>query len=198
MDEPFEDEKRLLAAARKGNRDAFGHLVRAYQRRAYAAAYGFVGNRDDALELAQESFARAFRAMRRFKPDMPFYPWLHRIIRNTCLNHLKRKRRHGEQSLEALVANGFDARDTRPDPEAVAERNDLKASIAAAMRRLSPEHREILRLRHFMEMSYAEIAVCLAVPEGTVMSRLHGARKSLRRVLEQQTRDTANVLPNSV
>lgn len=198
MEEPIEDEQRLLLAARKGDRAAFGSLVRAYQRRAYAAAYGFVGNREDALELAQEAFARAFRAMNRFKPHMPFYPWLYRIVRNTCLNHLKRKRRRGEQSLEELVANGFDACDPRPDPEDAAEQNDLRASIASAMRKLSPEHREILRLRHFMELSYTEIAACLGVPEGTVMSRLHAARKSLRHALEEQERAAANISADSV
>ncbi len=193
MEKHLEDEEGLLAAARKGDRAAFGVLVRAHQRRAYAAAYGIVGNREDALELAQEAFARAFRAMGRFKPGMPFYPWLYQIVRNTCLNHLKRRRRRGEQSLEDLVESGFDARDPSPGPGEAAERNDLRESIAAAMSRLSPEHREILRLRHFMELSYSEIAACLRVPEGTVMSRLHAARKSLRRVLEQQDRSAANI-----
>ena len=186
MNETLLDERAAITAARNGDRAAFGGLVRAYQRRAYAVAYGFVSNRDDALELAQESFVRAFKAMGRFDAAMPFYPWLYRIIKNTCLNHLKKKRRHGESSLDTMMASGFDAKDTGNRPDQNAELDDLRCSIQRAMAELSPEHREILRLRHFLEMSYAEIAHALDIPKGTVMSRLHGARRSLRRILEKQ------------
>lgn len=198
MDETQFDETAAIRASAKGDRAAFGRLVRAYQRRAYAAAYGFVGNREDALELAQESFARAFRAMPRFKDEMPFYPWLYRIIRNLSLNHLKKKRRHGEQSLDELVESGFDARDDGLEPDSAAELGDLRDAVRQAMDRLSPEHREILKLRHFLELSYAEIAQCLGVPEGTVMSRLHAARKGLRAVIEEQNGPCANIPPVQV
>ena len=179
------DETAAVLAARNGDQAAFGALVLAYQRRAYAAAYGFTGNREDALELSQEAFVKAFRAMGRFDTAMPFYPWLHRIIRNTSLNYLKKQRRHGETSLEALMAVGFDARAMDPDPRGNAEMADLRAAIAGAMARLSQDQREILHLRHFMELSYQEIAQCLDIPPGTVMSRLHAARKALRRALEE-------------
>jgi RNA polymerase sigma-70 factor (ECF subfamily) len=184
MEELLFDEKAALAAARKGDRAAFGGLVRAYQRRAYAVAYSFVRNRDDALELSQEGFVRAFRSMSRFNAEMPFYPWLYRIIRNACLNHLKKKRRHGETSLDRMMESGYDARELRRGPSESAELGDLKEAIGVAMAQLTPDQREILRLRHFLELSYAEIAECLEIPQGTVMSRLHGARKGLRRVLE--------------
>jgi len=178
------NEAVVLLQARKGDRAAFGSLVQAYQRRAYVTAYGFVGNRDDALELAQEAFARAFKAMHRFKPGLPFYPWLHRIIRNTCLNHLKKKRRHGETSLDAMMDSGFDARDQGRGPAQEAALNDLGREIGAALKRLNPEHAEILTLRHFQELSYDEIARCLGIPKGTVMSRLHAARCRLRDELD--------------
>ena len=183
MDATTFDEAATLLDAKKGDRAAFGELVRMYQRRAYAVAYGFVGNRDDALELAQESFARAYKAMPRFQAGLPFYPWLYRIIKNTCLNHLKRKRRHGETSLEGLMESGYDLAGSLSDPVRDAELGDLRQSIATAMQRLSEEHREILLLRHFQDLSYAEIAQCLGVPKGTVMSRLHAARGRLREVL---------------
>lgn len=185
MRAPF-DEPASIAAAQKGDAEAFGKLVREYQRRAYAAAYELVRNRDDALDLAQESFARAFRAMNRFDTRMPFYPWLYRIIRNTCLNHLKKKRRHGETSLEGLMDSGYDARDRGMTPSRQAEQDDIRRAIQGAMAHLSPEHQEILRLRHFLEMSYGEIAVVLGIPAGTVMSRLHMARQSLRKIIEQE------------
>ncbi len=183
MDAATFDEVQALADAQKGDRGAFGALVRAYERRAYAIAYSFVGNREDALELAQDSFARAYKAMPRFKVGMPFYPWLYRIIKNTCLNHLKKRRRRGETSLDGLMESGFDVAHSGENPQRDAELGDLRGEIASAMRELSPEHREILMLRHFQELSYAEIAQCLGVPKGTVMSRLHAARKGLRATL---------------
>ncbi len=184
MDAATLDEAAVVLEARQGSREAFGALVKAYQRRAYAIAFTFVRNREDALELAQESFARAYKAMHRFDARRPFYPWLYRIIKNTCLNHLKRKRRHGEISLEGLQAAGYDPADDTIGPERAAALTDLQRAIAHAMERLRPEHREILMLRHFEELSYAEIAACLDIPEGTVMSRLHAARRSLRMELE--------------
>ena len=183
MDAATFDEAAVLLEAQRGDQAAFGALVRVYQRRAYAIAYGFVGNRDDALELAQESFARAYKAMPRFKAGLPFYPWLYRIIKNTCLNHLQRRRRRGETSLDGLMDSGYDVAAADGGPARDASLGDLRQAIAAAMQQLSPEHREILLLRHFENLSYTEIAECLEVPKGTVMSRLHAARGKLREVL---------------
>ena len=186
MDAVTYDEATAVLGARKGDRAAFGDLVRAYQRRAYVVAYGFVGNRDDALEMAQEAFARAYKAMPRFDTRMPFYPWLYRIIKNTCLNHLKRRKRRGETSLDSMRASGYDVPDRSENPEREASLNELRQTLGAAMERLTSEHREILALRHLQELSYNEIAECLGVPKGTVMSRLFAARRSLRTCLEQQ------------
>lgn len=186
------DETAVIRAARKGDRAAFGCLVKAYQRRAYAVAYSFVGNREDALELSQESFVRAYRAMDRFDTEMPFYPWLYRIIRNTCLNYIKKRRRRGETSLDQMMESGYDARATGRGPEGEAELNGLSQSIQDAMKELTDDQREILRLRHFLELSYAEIATCLDIPQGTVMSRLHAARKSLRKAIEARKPELAN------
>lgn len=187
-----ETEQAVVQLACVGDRAAFGTLVRLYQRRAYAAAYGLTGNREDALELAQEAFVRAWRAMGRFDTQMPFYPWLYRIIRNLSLNHLKKKRRRGEQSLSAMVDNGYDVIDDEPGPRGCAEHGDLQAEIREAMSALSEDQQEILRMRHFLEMSYVEIAQALGIPQGTVMSRLHAARKNLKRVIET-AREEASV-----
>lgn len=180
MDATTFDEAAAILEAQQGNREAFGSLVKAYQRRAYYIAYGYVRNREDAIDLAQESFARAYRAMERFDTDMPFYPWLYRIVKNTCLNHIKKKKRRGETSLDRLMESGYDASAGNTTPETTATLRETRDGILEAMERLSDDHREILILRHFQELSYAEIAQCLGVPQGTVMSRLHGARKRLR------------------
>lgn len=193
MEQSLHNESEVLAAAARGDRKAFGQLVRAYQRRAYAAAYSLVGNREDALELSQDAFVKAFKAMKRFDVSMPFYPWLHRIVRNTSLNHLKKKKRRGESSLDELMESGFDAHDGDYTPLDNASRDELLRHIQHAMTQLTPEQQEILRLRHFMELSYGEIAQALEIPQGTVMSRLHGARKKLKTILESMNQEAATV-----
>ncbi len=179
------DDVSFIEQARRGDRAAFGELVKRYQRRAYSAAYGLVGNRDDALELAQESFVKAYRAMGRFNAEMPFYPWLHRIVRNTCLNHLKKRARRGESSLDAMTADGVDFATPNLSPDETAGADELRRSLARSMKRLSAPHREILSLRHVDELSYEEISQALEVPKGTVMSRLHAARRALRDAMIQ-------------
>ncbi len=190
MDAMTYNEAATVLEAQKGDRDAFGVLVTAYQRKAYAIAYGYVGNREDALEMAQESFARAYKAMNRFDTNLPFYPWLYRIIKNTCLNHLKKKRRRGETSLDKMVEYGYDVKAKNQDPLRAANLGELRHVIAKAMRRLTPAHREMLQLRHFQELSYAEMAACLDVPQGTVMSRLYAARRALKDLLNETSGKT--------
>lgn len=180
------DEATILVDACSGDRRAFGLLVRRYQRQAYAVAYSFVGNRDDALELAQEAFARAYKAMDRFDASLPFYPWLYRIIKNTCLNHLKKRNRRGEVSLQAMQDSGFDVASHHEAADNSLHRSDLRTKLASALDQLPDDHREILILRHFQELSYKEIAECLGIPQGTVMSRLHAARKNLRSCLGEE------------
>ena len=178
------DEQALLLAAKRGDRAAFGKLVGMYQKRVYAAAYAIVGNGHDALELAQEGLARAFKAMPRFDTTQPFYPWLYRIVKNACLNHLKKRRRHGEVSLDALVENGYSPIAGAATPWQTAATHEAYAEIWRAIEQLPAMHREILVLRHFDDLSYKEIADCLEIAPGTVMSRLHTARRRLREVLE--------------
>jgi len=180
------DESRLVREAQRGGVEAFSKLVEKYKRRAYFAALGLVRNHHDALDLSQEAFARAYRAMRRFDTTRPFYPWLYRIVRNLCLNHLKRRSRQQEVSMEIIEPRGGESlADSRAGPAELAVRNELRERLWRAMENLTPEHREILVLRHFQEMSYAEIAETLECPPGTVMSRLHAARRNLRDRLDE-------------
>ena len=178
------DETTFVTQAQRGDRAAFGELVKLYQKRAYAVAYSFVGNREDALEIAQEAFVKAYRAMSRFDTDLPFFPWLYRIVRNTSLNHIKKRNRRGEISLNKLMDSGVDFASKRRGPEAKAGLVELRERISLCMQHISDAHSEILTLRHVHELSYNEIAECLEIPRGTVMSRLHGARLSLRQAME--------------
>lgn len=177
------DEPAIVREAQRGDRAAFGQLVKTYQQMAYATAYGFVGNREDALELAQDAFVKAYRAMNRFDTSMPFYPWLYRIVKNTCLNHLKKRRRRGETSLESLRESGVQFVSNDGGPSRNAGIDEIRAHLAHALNELPDDHREIITLRHVRGLSYTEIAECLKIPKGTVMSRLHTARRRMRDIL---------------
>lgn len=170
------EERSLILRCQRGDRTAFEPIVTRYMRRAAAFALGWVGNREDALDLSQEAFARAYRALRRFDPERPFYPWFHRILRNLCINHIGRARHRKELPLEDAipVRSGV----ALPDEEAA--RDEIRRLVWEGIGRVSAQDREILVLREFQDLSYAEIAEVLEIPKGTVMSRLHNARRRLR------------------
>ena len=170
------EEQSLILRCQKGDREAFRWIVDRHKHRAAAFALAWTGNQQDALDLSQEAFARAFRAIQRFDLTRPFYPWLHTILRNLCLNHLGRASRLHEVPLEDTC----ERIDPLPRPDTVLERKELRRGVWEAMRRLAPRDREILVLREFQGLTYAEISVVLDIPRGTVMSRLHEARRRLR------------------
>jgi RNA polymerase sigma-70 factor (ECF subfamily) len=169
----------LSQLARRGDIRAFEALVERYKERAYMVALGFVGSPEDALDLSQDAFVRAFRAMGSFREGAPFYPWFYAILRNACFNHLRRLKTRAETSLDTARECGFDVADGAPGPDECAERAELRRIVAVELRNLEPAHREILMLRHFESLSYREIAEVLGCPVGTVMSRLYTARKAL-------------------
>jgi RNA polymerase sigma-70 factor (ECF subfamily) len=180
-----ESDAALVLRARSGDADAFGRLIQRYMRRAYLQALGLVGSREDALDLSQEAFARAFRARRTLDPDRPFYAWLYQILRRLCFNFL-RDRKTRARLLEAeghgwLVERAGDA---SSDPAAVLERAEARRRVGGAIERLPAREREVLVLKEFEELKYREIAELVGVPVGTVMSRLYAARKRLARALE--------------
>ena len=154
-------------------------------RRAYFAALSLVGSREDALDLSQEAFARAFRARRSIDPERPFYAWLYQILRRLCFNFL-RDRRTRRRSLEA--AGTWLAEDAAnrgvEDPAAALERQEARRAVAAAIEELPARDREVLALKEFEGLSYKEIAALAGIPLGTVMSRLYSARQRLAQVLE--------------
>jgi len=177
------EEHGLILRCQQGDRSAFEPLVRRHMRAAAAFALAWTGSREDALDLSQEAFTRAFRAIRRFDLSRPFYPWLHTILRNLCLNHLSRASRRHEVPLK----DGLDPPDPLPGPAAALERSELRRRVWEGIRALGARDREILILREFQGLSYAELAEVLQIPRGTVMSRLHTARQRLRAQLEPLT-----------
>jgi RNA polymerase sigma-70 factor (ECF subfamily) len=170
----------LASKAKRGDVEAFGKLVERFKERAYMIALGFVGNPDDAMDLSQEAFVKAFKAMRTFKDGADFYPWFYAVLRNTCFNFLRRRKTRKESSLDAAQEYGFDVVDGAPGPSASFERGELRAIVRAEIDRLAPVHKEVILLRHYELLSYKEMAEVLGCPIGTVMSRLYAARQALK------------------
>jgi RNA polymerase sigma-70 factor (ECF subfamily) len=176
----------LVRRARAGETAAFGELVSIYMQRCYYAALGMVGSPQDAEDLSQEAFARAFRARARLDPERPFYPWLYQILRRLCYNFTRdtsSRRRKLDQAGGWLVAEAT-VRAAADDPERVRANDELRRRLEAAIRELPAAQREVLVLKEFEGLKYREIAVLLDVPIGTVMSRLYAARQRLASLLE--------------
>lgn len=178
------EERELVTRARNGDRTAFGTLVTIYMRRAYYVALGLVGSHDDALDLSQEAFARAYRARASLDPERPFYPWLYQIVRRLCFNHLRDRRTRRRRMERAAPWLADEARSAASSPARQAERAELRERLEAAIERLVEREREVLILREFQGLRYKEIAALLAIPIGTVMSRLYSARRNLAEQLE--------------
>jgi RNA polymerase sigma-70 factor (ECF subfamily) len=187
-DGPVEDRD-LIVRAQSGETAAFGELVERYMRRAYYSALGLVGSHDDALDLSQEAFARAYRARHRINPDLPFYAWLYQIIRRLCFNHTRDRRSHREKIERASnwLVEQADRRSTYTDPHRAMVREEERRRVTAAIDLLPDREREVLVLKEFEGLRYREIAHLLGIPIGTVMSRLYTARKRLAGVIEEQS-----------
>ncbi|MCA9000693.1 MAG: RNA polymerase sigma factor [Planctomycetes bacterium] len=170
-----------------GDLAAFDKLFRLLRGRAFHVAYSMVGSREDAMDLAQETFMKVYKARDSFDPRRPFLPWFHRILRNTCFSFLRKGRRVREQSIHNVDSEGnpydFEILDGTPGPSVRASQTETERLYLEALERLSARDREILTLRHQEDLSYKEIAEALDIPEGTVMSRLYHARRRMRDAL---------------
>jgi RNA polymerase sigma-70 factor (ECF subfamily) len=182
----LKEEGSIIERCKKGDREAFAFIVEKYMKPAYYVALGYVGSADDALDLSQDAFINAFRHIKRFDSSRSFFPWFYSILKNLCMNHLNRLRRRREESLDKIEEDRGQVAIpvATVDPERSAACRELEAKIGQALARLRPKEREILILQHFEDFSYQEISDLLGIPIGTVMSRLYGARRALRRELE--------------
>ena len=190
------DEREIIERVLAGDNDAFGLLVEAYQTRVYNLALRLCGNRDDAFDLAQESFFRAWRSLSGFQFESSFSTWLFRLCSNICLDWLRAKKRRPTVSLTSVDDEGEESQLELPDPGKSPEELLLDAeereALARAMNQLPVEYREILTLRAIQDLSYTEIAEILKIKEGTVKSRLSRARLALRNKLLQNGNKTAS------
>jgi RNA polymerase sigma-70 factor (ECF subfamily) len=178
----------LLLRARQGDGAAREELARTSGDAAFRFALQLLGDRDLARDVAQDSVLRLFASLRRVDPERPLQPWLFSIVRNRVIDLRRRARSRNERSLEAPstaattegAGRALDPPDDSPGPLERSERGELQRLMWSCLGRLDRAHREILVLRDYQDLSYREIAEVLAVPLGTVMSRLHAARRQLR------------------
>jgi RNA polymerase sigma-70 factor (ECF subfamily) len=172
----YPDDNCLIAACREGKTEAFGVLVRRYQDRLYPTVFRLTGCAEDAWDLLQEAFLRAYEKLERFHGESSFYTWVYRIAINLALSD-RRKHRHAASaplSCDPPDPHGDD------DPAGPLERAERDALVQRALDSLAPDHRTVVVMKEFDGLRYEEIGALLGVPVGTVRSRLHRARSELR------------------
>jgi RNA polymerase sigma-70 factor (ECF subfamily) len=174
-----ETDGALVLACQRGEREAFDRLVERYQRGIYRLCYRYVNHHEDANDLAQEAFLKAWRAIGRFRGDSSFATWLYRIAVNACLNHRALRRPLTQELPEAL-----------PDPARGAEarvvHDDEAERVREAVSRLPDKQRATLILKVYQELSHEEVAQILGTTVGTVKSNLFHALANLRRLLAER------------
>lgn len=188
----MQSDDTLIAACRDGDVSCFDELVRRYKDRVYNVLYRYVGNHEDALDLSQEVFVRAYRAIDRFRGGSRVYTWLYSIAANLARNRLRDRSRKGrnqgssyealEEASPAALASAADAN----DPSELAMDAEMQRMLHEALQELPETHRLAFVLRTFDDLSYAEIAETMECPVGTIKSRLNQARKMLYDRLREQ------------
>lgn len=178
-----EEELRLIRRVQAGETEAFEDLVRAHEKTVYNLALRMTGNAQDAEDMAQEAFLKAYRSLADFRGESKFSVWLYRIVSNVCLDHLRRQSRRPTASLTAEDEEGeeqqWDVPDERLSPERLLEQKLTREAVQKGLAQLPEEQRQILLLREMRGLSYEEIGEILSLEPGTVKSRIFRARKRL-------------------
>jgi RNA polymerase sigma-70 factor, ECF subfamily len=183
------DDVELVKRCQAGDSSAFNDLVTRYRSKAFTMIYGMVQNEQDAWDLAQEGFLKAWKSIHRFKGNSSFYTWLYRIMTNVTIDSLRRKGIHGEAEFDDRIATAQVEPGSRTTPSSVPlphkklEQREIRQRIDQAISKLSPEHRAVIVMKEIEDLQYNEIADILSCSLGTVMSRLFYARKKLQNLL---------------
>lgn len=176
----FENE--IIRSVLRGNVNDFEKLVTAYEKNVYNIALRMVGDPEDAADMTQETFIKAYRALSSFRGDSKFSSWLYRIASNVCLDFLRSRSRHPQVSLSTVDEDDratFELPDMRQNPEEQLMKKLGMESVRRGLEQLPEQQRQILVLRELGGLSYAELAQTLGLEEGTVKSRIFRARKRL-------------------
>ncbi len=181
------DDAELIAQFQNGDTAVFDTLFTRYQKRTYRLVQRFVSNHEDALDLTQDAFIRAYQGLADFKSQCQFYSWLYRITVNLCIDFLRKKARsevmlyESDDSEEIPMANVPDLRSESPSK--ALENKELRAQLRKAIRRLPPKQRRVFILRHWDGLSLKDIAATVGRSDGTVKAHLFHAHRNLRKHL---------------
>lgn len=168
----------LVLKAQGGDQVAYGELCRKYYNMVYAVSYGVLNRREESQDVAQDVLIKVQRDLHKFKGDSKFKTWLYRVTVNASIDSVRRRKKSEpiENVVDFLSSNAV-------DPRRAASQAELKVRMQEALQKLSEDHRAVLVLREWEELSYEEIAETLQLEHGTVMSRLHYARKALAKAM---------------
>ena len=170
----------LVAAARDGSREAFDELVRVTSRDTYTLAYRLVGNEEDARDVVQEAYLRAYKGIGKFRGDAQFSTWLYRITANCANTHLSKRRRHVHDELSDDAQSYLADQNPERDPQASLSATSLRDRLTVALDELPPKLRAVVVLRDVYDLPHEAIASELGISETAAKVRLHRARRKLR------------------
>ena len=177
-----EDDRQLVEASLRGEEKAFERIVEKYQKPLFNAAYRIVDDHDEAEDVTQSAFIKAYENLKSYNPGFKLFSWLYRITMNEALNVSNAKKRFG--GLHERIAS------SEKSGEELAEERDVSSEIERALRSLKLEYRLVIILKHFHDHSYSEMSYILQIPEKTVKSRLFTARNMMREFLLQTKRES--------
>lgn len=186
-----DNDRILLEKAKSGDINAFEKLVEAYQKKIYNICLRMIGSTDDAYDLAQEVLIRIYKSISGFKEQSSLSTWVYRITTNVCLDEIRKRKLKRTVSLDqdirlddSEIKREIESDD--PPPDELAEKKEIKKTVASAISMLNEEHRTVIVLRDIQGFSYEEIAKITNCPEGTVKSRINRARQALKIILEKK------------
>lgn len=183
----------LVKAAKRGDMLAFEELVARHRDKIYARAFSMIRNEEDAIDLSQEAWVKAWQRLKQFQGDSSFLTWMTRIVINLCLDKLRKQKRERAESIENLEEESGGVERQMPtvvvNPTERLERSELRQRIDKALAMLSYEHRTVLILHEFEELEYKEIAKRMQCSIGTVMSRLFYARRKMAGLMASYKRE---------